>query len=147
MKARRKKTTRPKRCKRATGRAGGSSAANLKEQLDQRTRERDEALRREKATAEVLRVISSSRGALEPVFKAILINAVHICEAKFGVLYLFDGKVLHVGADFGISQEYAEFQRQRGPFYPAPGTNLDRDCGRKRSATTLMPLLKLLLDQ
>ena len=55
MKTRRKKTTRPNRGKQATGgRAQRSSAANLKEQLDQRIRERDEALEREKATAEAV---------------------------------------------------------------------------------------------
>ena len=50
------------------------------------TRERDEALERENATAEILRVVSSSAGQLEPVFQAMLANAVRICEAKFGTL-------------------------------------------------------------
>ena len=54
------------------------------------TRERDEALEREKATADVLRVISSSPGELEPVFQAMLANAARICEAKFGILALYE---------------------------------------------------------
>src|SRR5215831_1445962 len=66
-----------------------SSAADHKTQSDvaQLTRERDEALEREQATAEVLRVISSSPGELEPVFQAMLANATRICEAKFGTLF------------------------------------------------------------
>jgi site-specific DNA recombinase len=65
-----------------------SSATDHRTQSDvaQLTLERDEALEREKATAEVLRVISSSPGELEPVFQAMLGNAVRICEASFGAL-------------------------------------------------------------
>jgi hypothetical protein len=71
-----------------TPRLRNSSAADHRTQSDvaQLTLERDEALEREKATAEVLRVISSSPGELEPVFQAMLGNAVRICEASFGAL-------------------------------------------------------------
>jgi hypothetical protein len=69
------------------------SGADHKTQFDvaQLVRERDEALEREKATSEVLRIISSSPGELEPVFTTMLGNAVRICEAKFGSLYLREG--------------------------------------------------------
>src|SRR3974377_1077184 len=85
-KSRRRKTTTQKR----RG-LRNPSAADHKTQSDvtQLTRERDEALEREKATAEVLRVISSSPGGLEPVFQAMLENATRICNAKFGILYEF----------------------------------------------------------
>jgi len=86
-----------------------------------------ESLDRQTATADVLRVISSSPGELEPVFQAMLENATRICEAKFGTLYRFDGKLFHVAAQVGTPLELAEFHRRRGSFQPGPDTPfLDR---------------------
>ena len=67
------------------------------------TRERDEALEREKGAAEVLRVISSSPRDPKPVFDAVLESATRICGAKFGLLYRFDGKRV----PFGGGSRYA----------------------------------------
>jgi hypothetical protein len=67
------------------------SYTDLEEKLARAQRERDEALEQQTATSEVLRVISSSPGELAPVFEAMLDNAVRICDAKFGTLYLCEG--------------------------------------------------------
>ena len=66
------------------------SDADLERKLVLVQRELSEALERQTATGEVLRVIASSPGELEPVFQAMLANAVRICEANFGVLFRFE---------------------------------------------------------
>jgi GAF domain-containing protein len=98
----------------------------LLNELRQRTTDLGEALEQQTATSEVLRVISSSPGELEPVFQTMLENATRICEAKFGVLYRFDGKVCHFAADVGTSPEFAAFLREQGPFQPRSGGQGDR---------------------
>ncbi len=98
----------------------------LFEAEQQRTRELSESLEQQTATSEVLRVISSSPGELEPVFNAMLENATRICEAKFGTLFRFDGKVFHPAAQVGTPSKLFEFYRKRGPFLPEPQTQLDR---------------------
>src|SRR5262249_55854335 len=75
------------------GDQAGSADRNvgLFEAEQQRTRELSEALEQQSATSEVLGVISSSPGELAPVFEVMLANAVRICGAKFGVLWLKEG--------------------------------------------------------
>ena len=77
-----------------------------------------ESLQQQTATSEVLQIISSSPGELEPVFQALLENAVRICEAKFGTLFRYDGKNFHRAAGVGTPAALVEFQKQRGPFRP-----------------------------
>ena len=85
------------------------------------TRERDEALEREKATADVLSVISSSPGELEPVFQAMLANAARICEAKFGILALYesDGR-FRIVAMHNAPPGFAELKRREPVIRPGP---------------------------
>ena len=92
----------------------------------QRTHELAESLEQQTATAEVLRVISSSPGELQPVFQAMLANAVRICDAKFGNIYRWDGETGHVVAMHDTPAAFAE-QRKRSPAWrPGPKTPLGR---------------------
>ncbi len=84
-----------------------------------------QSLEQQTATADVLRVISSSPGELEPVFQVMLDNATRICDAKFGTLFRIEGNAFHLAAQFGTPPELAEYQRQRGPFIPGPGSQFD----------------------
>jgi signal transduction histidine kinase len=90
------------------------------------SRELSQARERETATAEVLKVISSSSGQLEPVFNAVLENATGICDAKFGILWLYDGELFRQGARHGVPSTLTEFHQQRGPFRPSKGSPLYR---------------------
>ena len=117
---RRKKPARKPRPGPKPARRRAPAPAKLQDLLAQRTRERDEALEQQAATAEVLRVIASSPGELEPVFNAMLANATRICEAKFGTLFRYDGKLAYRVASVGTPATLVEFQKQRGPFTPDP---------------------------
>jgi GAF domain-containing protein len=100
--------------------------ARLLNELRQRTDDLSEALEQQTATSEVLRVISSSPGALEPVFQTMLENAVRICEAKFGVLFRYEGGAFRAAAWLGVTPAYEASLRQRGSFRPDARAPLDR---------------------
>jgi len=83
--------------------------ADLHRQLAASNAERDEALARESATAEILQVINSSPGDLTPVFGAMLEKAICLCEADFGVLWTFDGDRFRPAAMRGVPVPWVEF--------------------------------------
>jgi GAF domain-containing protein len=85
-----------------------------------------ESLQQQTATSEVLKVISSSPGELKPVFNATLENATRICDAKFGILWLYDGEVFRLGAWHNVPSALADFHQQRGAFRPTSGSPLHR---------------------
>ncbi len=132
-KAGRRKAATPKRAiptkavpgRHSTASAQGTGTACL-------TRERDEALEREKATAEVLRVISSSAGQLEPIFQAMLENAVRICGANFGVLFLREGDALRRMAMHNPPAVYVEEHRRAPLVRPSAASAHGRLIATKR---------------
>src|SRR5262249_11626632 len=94
---------------------GPNSLIELKKQLEARTRELAEAREQQRATSEVLQVLSSSPTELEPVFQAMLANAVHVCEAKSGSLYLCDGDLLRRVARYNMPPELVTALRKLNP--------------------------------
>ena len=83
----------------------------------------NEALEQQTATSEVLRVISTSPGELEPVFNAMLENATRICEAKFGTLYLVESTKHRAVAMHNAPPAFAGFQHRRGVVSADVGRN------------------------
>jgi len=101
--------------------------ADLEQQLEKWRRELAEAREQQSATTEVLKVISASPGELELVFQAMLENAVRICEAKFGMLYLWEGEGQYrVAALHGAPPRLAKERRRGTIIRPAPGSALGR---------------------
>ena len=112
------------------------SYADLEQKVDVRTRELSEALDQQTATSEVLKIISSSPGDLEPVFKAMLENATRICDAKFGVLWRYDGDLFRPDAMHGVPPAFVDFITKRGATRPAAGSPLERVLAAKKPVHT-----------
>jgi GAF domain-containing protein len=106
--------------------------ARLVDELRQRTGDLSEALEQQTATSEVLRVISSSPGELEPVFQTMLRNATRICEANIGILFRYQNGAYTAFATLGVSPAYAEYLN-RGPIQPGPTTGLGRVASTRRT--------------
>jgi GAF domain-containing protein len=108
----------------------------LLNELRQRTADLTESLEQQTATSEVLKVISSSPGELGPVFQAMLANAVRICEARFGNLFLIEADGCRWAAGMGTPPKLAEYFTQRSLFQPTPGSQLDRVMRTKQLSHT-----------
>ena len=93
--------------------------------LTERTADLTEALQQQTATSEVLQVISSSPGDLQPVFATMLEKAVRICDAKFGNIYRWNGDALQLMASYNAPAAFAEV-RGRSPNLPGPQTPAGR---------------------
>jgi len=105
----------------------------LFDEVQARTRELSEALEQQTATSEVLQVISSSPGELEPVFQTMMENATRLCEANFGVLFRFEGGAFRTVALHNAPAAFAEERRRNPVLRPNPGTGLGRVASTKQT--------------
>jgi hypothetical protein len=100
--------------------------AELQRQLDERTAERDEALEQQTATAEILRVISSSPADLQPTFSAIAAAARTLTGAALGSVVTYDGILMHVAALAGFAPGEIEKIQELFPIPADHGTATGR---------------------
>jgi hypothetical protein len=115
----------------------GSVTANqsnlsLRQRLKRHARELEEARDERAAIADVLRIISSSPGELDAVFQAILTNAVRICEANFGDLYLREADGFRMAASHNAPPAYVEARTREPVLRPPPDTPLGRIAATKQ---------------
>jgi hypothetical protein len=122
VKSRRKSATVKHRNAPNATRNRGVSVAGQETVVARLTRERDEALLRETANSEILRLISKSPGDLELVFRTILEHATSICNANFGTLFRFDGERFYPVAQFNTPAALldAHTRRSLAPITKSP---------------------------
>jgi signal transduction histidine kinase len=100
------------------------SYADLENKVEQRTAELSESLEQQTATSEVLQVISSTPGDLEPVFKTMLENATRVCGANFGLMTLYDEGNFRPVANYNVPEAYAAWMANQPAFQPHPQSGL-----------------------
>ena len=103
--------------------------------MKKKKKKKRQSLEQQTATSEVLQVISSSPGDLEPVFQAMLENAVRICHAKFGIIYRWDSDALHLVASHNVPPAFAD-ARRRSPRRPRPEAPTGRMIANKTAVHT-----------
>ena len=79
--------------------------ADLEQQLERYRRELAEAREQQRATADILSVISSLPADVQPVFDTIVRNFVLLCGSVFGGIYTFDGELVHFAGAYGFTSE------------------------------------------
>jgi signal transduction histidine kinase len=94
------------------------TVGDVQRPLAQAERELSEALERQAATDEVLRVISTSRTDVQPVFEMIVRSAVALCGSLFANVFRFDGELLHFVASHNVGPSYVELLRAKYPMRP-----------------------------
>src|SRR6202043_2075037 len=94
------------------------SYTDLEEKLARAQRERDEALEQQTATSEVLQVISSSLGDLEPVFQAMLERPPRICGAEFGIMFEYADDKFRELSSRNTTPQLAEYNRESRSWGP-----------------------------
>jgi GAF domain-containing protein/anti-sigma regulatory factor (Ser/Thr protein kinase) len=99
--------------------------------------ETKESLEQQTATAEILKVISSSPSDLRPVFDSILANATRLCDAHLGILNLYDGERFRTGAQCGGNPEFVKWLFEREPFVPTAASVVDRMLNERRPVSVL----------
>ena len=129
----RRRTNGPKARKTSSTHA---SIADLQDQLDERTRERDEALEQWAATTEVLKVISHSTFDLQTVLASVVRSSGQLCRAENVQIFLRDGELYRLAADNGFSSEYQQYVREH-PI--SPGRNTLRGADGTRRQNDLYP--------
>jgi hypothetical protein len=116
--------------------------ARLLNELRQRTTDLTASLEQQTATSDVLQVISSFPGDLQPVFDAMLEKAARICDATFGRIYRWDGDALHLVGTHNTPPAFAEAARRRSPICPDPR----RPVGRMLATKTTVHIADLAAE-
>ena len=118
------------------------SYAGLEHKVEARTAELKQTLDYQTATAEILHVISSSPTDVQPVFDTIAERAARLCDATFGLVFTFDGELIHLRSTFGLVPQGVEVLRQQ---FPRRAGN-DSITGRTVSAGTVVHVADVLAD-
>jgi signal transduction histidine kinase len=119
IKTRRRKRASPKRVKTARP----SSSAQPDSAIGRLTRERDQLLEQQTATANLLGIISRSKFDLQPVLQTVVDAAVRLCHATSGEIFRLDRGVYRFEVGCNLDPQYVKRQK---PIVPGPGTMVGR---------------------